>query len=92
MHETNNKENMLKEVMALNFAITDIGLYLNTHPTDVNAIKLHHEYVEKYKVVSEKYQKLYGPLTLNYASDSCNIWRWVEDPWGAFGLGVKYSK
>lgn len=75
------KEKMLKEVMALNFAITDIGLYLNTHPTDQNALRLHNEYTQNYQVVSDKYQEMYGPLTLNYAYDHCNTWRWVDDPW-----------
>ena len=32
-------------------------------------------FVEELK---EKYQKVYGPLTINYP---CNKWRWLEQPW-----------
>lgn len=89
-NDYSNKDIMLKQVMALNFAITDIGLYLNTHPTDTGAIRLHEEFANKYKVVSEEYQRLYGPLTLNYASNNGSTWRWVEEPWRSFILEESY--
>jgi len=76
-----SREGLLKEVMALNFAITDISLYLDTHPRDTEAIELHNEYVEKYNVASEKYVKLYGPLTINNLNADCNYWHWIDEPW-----------
>ena len=30
------------------------------------------------KELMDKYQKVYGPLTINYP---CNKWRWLEEPW-----------
>ena len=30
------------------------------------------------KEIKDIYQKIYGPLTINYP---CNKWRWLEEPW-----------
>ena len=30
------------------------------------------------KDLKDKYQKMYGPLTIFYP---CNKWRWLEQPW-----------
>ena len=73
-----SKKQLLKEIMALNFAINDLALYLDTHPNDARAIRMHSEYSEKQIALTEKYQKLYGPLTINFMSDS---WDWIDEPW-----------
>lgn len=69
---------MLNEIMALNFAINDLALYLDTHPNDRNAIRLHCEYSERQISLTEEYQRLYGPLTINFMSDT---WDWIDEPW-----------
>ncbi len=74
----NSQRDMLNKIMALNFAINDLALYLDTHPTDNNAIRMHCEYSEKQIVLTEEYQKLYGPLTINFTS---NTWDWIDEPW-----------
>ena len=33
----------------------------------------------------DMYQKVYGPLMITYP---CNKWRWLEEPWPSFILGV----
>ena len=32
----------------------------------------------KLKDLKDKYQKVYGPLSIYYP---CNKWRWLEEPW-----------
>lgn len=71
-------EKMLDEIRCLKFAITDIAQYLNTHPTDRKALCLHREYCQQLKDLSDKYQRIYGPLSIYFP---CNSWRWLEDPW-----------
>lgn len=71
-------EKMLQEIRCLKFAITDIGEYLNTHPDDRKAICLHREYSQQLRELSDKYQKIYGPLSIYFP---CNSWRWLEQPW-----------
>ena len=69
---------MLCNIRALKFAITDIGEYLNTHSTDKRAICIHREYCQELRDLSDKYQKMYGPLSIEFP---CNSWRWLEEPW-----------
>ena len=60
------------------FAINELALYLDTHPTDDKALCLHRKYCREAKDLKDKYQKVYGPLTINFP---CNKWRWLEEPW-----------
>lgn len=69
---------MLNEIKCLAFAIQELALYLDTHPDDEKALCLHNKYCREYRDLTDKYQKVYGPLTINCP---CNKWRWLEEPW-----------
>ena len=69
---------MLERIKCLNFAITELGLYLDTHNDDQKALCLHRRYCKEYRELTDKYQKVYGPLTIHFP---CNKWRWIEEPW-----------
>ena len=72
------RESLTKKIMELKFAIIDVSLYLNAHPNDNRALCLHNEYTRKFKELTDKYQRVYGPLTIEFP---CNKWRWLEMPW-----------
>ncbi len=72
------REEMLQNIKCLNFAIIELGLYLDTHPDDEKALCLHRKYCKDYRELTDKYQKVYGPLTIQFP---CNKWRWLEEPW-----------
>ena len=74
----NNRREMINEIRSLEFAITELALYLDTHSTDKKALCLHRRYCKECQGLKDKYQKVYGPLTINYP---CNKWRWIEEPW-----------
>ena len=74
----NNRQEMLQEIMEYKFSLNELGLYLDTHPCDEKALAIHNEYSKKSKMLCDKYQKIYGPLTMDYP---CNKWRWLEMPW-----------
>ena len=69
---------MLKQIKCLNFAVVDISQYLDTHPEDRKALCLHREYCNQLEELKNKYQKVFGPLSIYYP---CNKWRWLEEPW-----------
>lgn len=73
-----NKNELLKQIQEYEFAITDLALYLDTHPTDTKALFLHRRYCIEAKELKDKYQKMYGPLTINCP---CNKWKWIDEPW-----------
>ena len=72
------REEMMKQIKCLSFAIVDISEYLDTHPDDRKAICLHKEYCNQLEEIKDKYQRIFGPLTIYYP---CNKWRWLEEPW-----------
>ena len=75
---------LLQQIRCYAFAVNDLALYLDTHPTDQKALCLHRKYCQELKDLEDKYQRVYGPLTINYP---CNKWRWLEEPWHSFILG-----
>ena len=72
------RNEMMNRIKGLNFAIIELGLYLDTHVDDNKALCLHRKYCKEYRELTDKYQKVYGPLTIEYP---CNKWRWLEEPW-----------
>lgn len=72
------RQEMIDQIKSLDFAIIELGLYLDTHPDDQRALCMHREYCKQTKDLKDKYQKMYGPLTIFYP---CNKWRWLEQPW-----------
>ncbi|MCI8352901.1 MAG: spore coat protein CotJB [Clostridia bacterium] len=72
------REEMMMQLRAYKFSIIELALYLDTHPDDEKALCLHREYAKKAKELADKYQKMFGPLTIDYP---CKKWRWLEEPW-----------
>ena len=60
------RREIIQEIKGLDFAIIELGLYLDTHPEDQKALCLHREYTKQLKDLKDKYQKMYGPLTIYY--------------------------
>ena len=70
----------LVELMALDFAIDELGLYLTTHSNDQEALQLYWSYINLAKEGREKYQKKYGPLLqTDLTPDQGYVW--LKDPW-----------
>ena len=72
------RREMMKKIKCLSFAIVDLAQYLDTHPDDRKAICLHREYTNQLNDLKDKYQRVFGPLSIYYP---CNKWRWLENPW-----------
>lgn len=73
------REQLLKEVMAAEFTLIDLNLYLNTHPNDIRAINLYNSGIQRAKILRDNYERLYGPLTP--MTQSTCPWQWIMDPW-----------
>ena len=74
----NKREEMIEQIKCLDFAVIELGLYLDTHPEDQRALCLHREYTKNLKNLKDMYQKVYGPLSIYFP---CGKWRWIEEPW-----------
>ena len=70
----------LAELMALDFAVDELGLYLTTHPEDKEALELYWSYIDMAKEGRKKYEKMYGPL-LQTTRPEDGSFSWLKDPW-----------
>ena len=69
----------LCELMALGFAVNELGLYLDTHKDDKAALALYVDYVKLAKEGMARYEAQYGPL--QQSNVSAEAYTWVNDPW-----------
>jgi spore coat protein JB len=70
----------LAELMALDFAVDELGLYLTTHQNDKEALSLYWSYVKLANEGRMKYQKMYGPLLQTDITEDGRF-TWLNDPW-----------
>lgn len=74
-----NANPALSELMALDFAIQELGLYLTTHPDDREVLELYWSYIRLGRQGREKYVEQYGPLCQSDITPGS--FRWLNDPW-----------
>jgi len=70
----------LAELMALDFAVDELGLYLTTHPNDQEVLELYWSYIKLAQEGRDKYQKMYGPLLQTDLTPEQG-YAWLKDPW-----------
>lgn len=75
-----DKDKLLRDIMAIDFTIIDMHLYLNTHPYDQKALNIYNDAVRRARELKQMYERMYGPLTAHMAT-SGYPWQWVEEPW-----------
>lgn len=74
-----DRKELLKQIMAVDFTLVDLNLYLNTHPYDMRTINLFNSYVQKSRMLRNNFERLYGPLVVNNSNGF--PWQWIEEPW-----------
>ena len=70
----------LTQLQALNFAVQELQLYLDTHRNDKEALEVYRAYQQMYRQCAEQYEAKYGPLN-QMSEDNCSEYRWLDDPW-----------
>ena len=73
------KNEMLMQIMQLEFYLIDLGLFLNTHPEDSDAVNMFNDYQAELKQLRQKYEKEVGPLSLGTTMK--DRWNWTLNPW-----------
>lgn len=77
----NEQADLLTRIDALSFAMIDMQLYLDTHPTDRNMLNLFNQYREEKQDKVKKYEEQFGPLTIDSDSLKNYPWVWLNMPW-----------
>ena len=70
----------LVELMALDFAIKELNLYLDTHANDQEVLQLYWSYIKLAEEGRQKYEKMCGPLTASNLTPE-DGYAWLKDPW-----------
>lgn len=79
---TGDRMSLLAYIDQVSFAAYEATLYLDTHPDCQNGLQYFREHNEKRNLALKEYAKLYGPLTLEHADESCEAyWQWLNQPW-----------
>ncbi|HHV19033.1 MAG TPA: spore coat protein CotJB [Thermoanaerobacterales bacterium] len=70
---------LLKEIMAVDFVVYELALFLDTHPNDRRALEDHNNFARKSHQLRAMYEEKYGPLVLDSVSGF--PYQYINDPW-----------
>lgn len=73
----NRREKLLRSLSSVQFALWELHLYLDTHPSDMEAAAMHAQYEKKYAQLLCEYEEAYGPLTPIVGEGV----EWLKNPW-----------
>lgn len=71
---------LMEKLMALEFMAVDLGLFLDTHPYDRNAIETFVAISAEAKKAKKEYENLFGPLCMEEGVRN-GKWNWIDEPW-----------
>ena len=74
-----HKDQMLKDIGALDFALVELMLYLDTHPYDCGAMEYFNHYSKIKNQMEKDFSQKYFPLTKDMAASN-KEWRWGMAP------------
>ena len=89
IESTNDKDKLLLKIYELNFAIIDLGLYLDLNKEDQNVYNTFKSFIEKFNEYKKEYEEKYNILCQdNIIKDT---YSWTNDPWPFNNKGgIKY--
>lgn len=75
----NEKDQLLRKVQEIEFALVDLGQYLDSHPDCAKALTLHKQLKAEHDRLVGEYEQQFGPLTAG-GSGNTDYWDWVATP------------
>lgn len=72
---------LLEEIQAIDFALVELTLYLDTHPKDVDTMQQFNEYSHQSRKLKLQFEKKFGPLQQFGNSYTDATWGWGTNPW-----------
>jgi spore coat protein JB len=71
----------LEELQKVDFALVELTLYLDTHPTDMQSVQQFNQLSQRRQQMAREFEMKYGPLLQFGLSYSRFPWQWVDSPW-----------
>ena len=76
----NNRETLLKRLQICDFTLTEVALFLDTHPDHQEALEYYQKYLALREEALQEYVKRFGSITQADQKNSTS-WEWVKGPW-----------
>ena len=73
-----DEKNPLHLLMAYQFALIDLQLFLDVNPNNKVVKDLFDRYLEQYHNAKKEYESKYGPITLDSNFNKGQTWKWQE--------------
>ncbi|MBQ9122334.1 MAG: spore coat protein CotJB [Lachnospiraceae bacterium] len=77
--QTSESNRMLKDIGIVNFVMVELGLYLDTHPYDQEAMEYFQHYRRMYNRMVSDFSERFYPLNMCNANDT-EKWTWTLAP------------
>lgn len=71
----------MEKLMAIQFYLVELNLFLDTHPDDQKALSDFNEMVKYFDVEKKHFESMYGPLVNFGHGQSKYPWQWAQSPW-----------
>ena len=75
----NGREQLLRKLQEVDFALVELGLYLDSHPDCAKALAKWKELQEESAALAAEYEQKFGPLVAG-GSGNTDYWDWVATP------------
>lgn len=72
---------LMEDLQAVDFALVDLTLYLDTHPNDYEAIQQFNQFAKQRGLLKKQIESQFGPLQQYGNSYSGYPWNWDDAPW-----------
>jgi spore coat protein JB len=72
---------MLEQLQAVDFVLVELTLYLDTHPSDMDAINQFNQFSKERRQLKKAFEREFGPLLQYGNSYSAYPWNWADSPW-----------
>ncbi len=76
-----DRRRLFHEIGKISFALTELNLYLDTHPYDRQSIETYRHYDMTKSALLEEYTEKYGPIDLDVTDADCKEWKWATQDW-----------
>lgn len=74
-----DRERLLRRIAAYDFAIVELQIFLDTHPTNAEAIRKLDEYSKKSDILRTQFEEKFGPI--QSSNIETNRLAWISNPW-----------
>ena len=80
--QANQRDSLFMELRQVSFALDELRLFLDTHPTDASALALFGEYQARRNEILAEYSPVFGPVE-SYDVNTDGGWGWINAtmPW-----------